>query len=274
MRHRFVAPIEDRLDKLIAANTPLSRARARKAIDGGGVRVGGQAPKFSSDVVAKGAVVDVRSGGVDTSGLDRLRERYRDRDVLVIDKPVGLPSQGTRMGDRTHVMSLLQAREAYVGLHHRLDTPASGLLVVALDRGANPGLARAFRDGMVDRGYLAVVVGDPGASGLWDQEIDGEMARTRWRRLLQGEGWTALYCALETGRTHQVRIHAAMSGHPILGDRRHGGAAGRAWPRLALHAWTLSFPHPRTGGRINVTSPVPDDLAGLVPAELEPGDLP
>jgi 23S rRNA pseudouridine1911/1915/1917 synthase len=274
MRHRFVAPAEDRLDKLIAAHTPLSRARARKAIEGGGVRVGGQLPRFASDLVPEGAVVEVRSGGVARDALPGLVERYRDADILVVEKPVGLPSQGTRMGDRTHLMSILQAREPYVGLHHRLDTPASGLLVVALDRAANPGLAKAFREGWVDRGYLAVVVGDPGPRGHWAEPIDGEPARTRWRRLVAADGYSILYAALETGRTHQVRIHCAMAGHPILGDRRHGGAAGRAWPRLALHAWTLSLPHPRTGVRLQVRSPVPADLVGLVPEDLEPGELP
>lgn len=189
--------------------------------------------------------------------------RYRDDAVIVIDKPHGLPSQGTRRGG-PDVFSLLGAEHAYVGLHHRLDTPASGLMVLTLDPRANPPLANAFRERRVHREYLVVVVGDPGEAGAWEGPVDGKPARTRWRRAATGGGMSVLRCRLDTGRKHQIRVHAAAAGHGIVGDRRHGGAAGGLWKRLALHAWRLGFPHPVDGEEVRVEAPVPADLARLL----------
>jgi RluA family pseudouridine synthase len=188
--------------------------------------------------------------------------RYRDRAVLVVDKPHGLPAQGTRDGG-PDVFSLLQAAHGYVGLHHRLDTPASGLMVLTLTQAANAPLAAAFRERRVHREYLVVVVGDPGEAGAWDAVVDGKPARTRWQRAATGGGMAVLRCHLDTGRKHQIRVHAAGSGHGVVGDRRYGGAAGGLWRRLALHAWRLGFPHPVTTERIEVEAPLPADLRGL-----------
>jgi len=191
------------------------------------------------------------------------REVFRDRWLLVVDKPSGLPVQPDREG-RDNLYDLLAARERYVGLHHRLDTPASGLLVLALDRRANAGLARAFAERTAERGYLVAVVGDPGPSGRWSTPLDGRSAGTRFERLATSRRMSVLRCWLETGRTHQIRRHAAEAGHPVLGDRRHGGAAGRAWKRLALHATDLALTHPVTGSLIAFEAPPPDDLAPLL----------
>lgn len=188
---------------------------------------------------------------------------FEDAHVVVVDKPFGLPSQGTRAGGAAHVHGLLSADRAYVGLHHRLDTPASGLMVLTVDRAANAGIAAALRTGAMRRRYRVVVLGDPGASGCWDAPLDGKVARTHWERLGAAGGMAALEVQLETGRTHQIRRHAAGAGHPVIGDRRHGGAAGRLWPRLALHAWALAFPHPVAGPPLDLRSPLPDDLGAL-----------
>ena len=191
-------------------------------------------------------------------------DRYREAGILVVDKPAGLPTQPTRQGHRRHLYGILSARESYVGLHHRLDTPASGLLLLTLDAGLNKPIAEAFQRGTPHRTYLAVVVGDPGPSGIWRKDIDGQRAVTRWRRLLAAEGMAVLEVELETGRTHQIRRHSASAGHPILGDRRYGGAAGRAWPRLALHAVSLRFHHPRLKQEVTVQAPPPADLLPLL----------
>jgi 23S rRNA pseudouridine1911/1915/1917 synthase len=192
-----------------------------------------------------------------------LRIVHEDAHVVVVDKPFGVPSQGTRDGRADHVVAQLQAGRAYVGLHHRLDTPASGLMVLTVDRAANAGIAAAFQSGRVRRTYLVVVLGDPGEAGTWDAALDGKRAVTRWTRRAAAAGMSVLEVQLETGRTHQIRRHAAGAGHPVIGDRRHGGAAGRAWRRLALHAWRLAFPHPATGELASFEAPVPADLAGL-----------
>lgn len=263
MRHRFVAAQDGRLDQLIAAQTPLARNRARTLVERGGVHVDGRRARFPSEKVAAGAVVEVRSVA-DRERAPELPVVYRDEDVIVVDKPAGLPSQAGREGGQTHVVGLLAAQERYVGLHHRLDTPASGLLLLTIRPGANTAVARAFQEGRVERRYLAVVLGDPGPSGRWDAELDGQEAVTLFERLGQGEGMAALLCQLQTGRTHQIRRHAALAGHPILGDRRHGGAAGRAWPRLALHATALRLPRPSGEGWLELSCPPPPDLAALL----------
>lgn len=191
---------------------------------------------------------------------------FRDPWLLVLDKPSGLPSQSPR-GGGANLFDAARAAEGeggYVGLHHRLDTPASGLLLMALHRAANRGLAEAFREHTVRRTYLAAVLGDPGESGRWEAPIDGQPAGTRWRRLGTGRGVAALELTLETGRTHQIRRHAAEAGHPLLGDRRYGGSAGHVWRRLALHAWRLALAHPVTGEPLSLEAPPPPDLAPLL----------
>ncbi len=274
MRHRFVCKAADRLDRAIAAQTSLSRKRARALVERGGVRVDGTRARFASQPVEAGAVVEVRSSAPATDKLPDLPERYRDADVVVVDKPSGLASQGTREGGRVHVHGILQGRERYAGLHHRLDRPASGLMLLTLRKQANAAVADALKRGAITREYLAVVLGDPGASGTWTAPVDDKPARTTWRRLGAAGGVAVLACTLDTGRTHQIRQHAAGAGHPILGDRRHGGAAGRAWDRLALHAWRLRFPQPTTGEPIDVVAPIPADLRDLVEEGGYSGDAP
>lgn len=271
MRHRFTVAEEDRLDRLLAQHTPLSRQRARRAIEQGGVRVDGAAVDAPWRRVETGAVVEVRTVPAPDRAPD-LPERYRDRWLLVVDKPAGLPSQPTREGGRLHVQGILSGRERYVGLHHRLDTPASGLLLLTLDPSANAGVAAAFQEHSIRRVYLAAVLGDPGEAGVWEAPLDGEPARTRWRRLGTREGTSVLLVSLETGRTHQIRRHAADAGFPLLGDRRHGGAAGRVADRLALHAAALSLTHPVQGSPLLVLSEVPDDLDEILRAAGLPED--
>ncbi len=195
--------------------------------------------------------------------LPSWREVHRDRWLLAVDKPSGLPVQPDRRG-QDNLYDLLVAREHYVALHHRLDTPASGLVLFSLSRHANVGMARLFSERRARRGYRVVVLGDPGEAGVWEEPIDGQEARTHFERLSGGRRTSVLRCWLETGRTHQIRRHAADAGHPVLGDRRHGGAAGRAWKRLALHAESLGFRHPVTGEEVELVSELPDDLAPLV----------
>ena len=200
-----------------------------------------------------------------------LRIVFEDAHVVVVDKPFGLPSQGTRDGALAHVVSRLEADRSYVGLHHRLDTPTSGLMVLTVSRDANAGLAAAFRERRVHRGYRTVVLGDPGAAGVWTEALDGKAAVTRWARVATAAGMSVLDVALETGRTHQIRRHAASAGHPVIGDRRYGGAVGRAWRRLALHARALALPHPVSGEALAFECPVPDDLRALVSRAGLPG---
>ncbi len=180
----------------------------------------------------------------------------------MVDKPCGLATQSPRGGGE-NLFDRLRKDHPYVGLHHRLDTPASGLLLFTLDRAANASIAAGFRDHTIERSYEVVVVGDPGTSGIWDRPIDGQEARTRWVRHSSEGGMSMVEVSLQTGRTHQIRRHAVDHGHPVVGDRRHGGAAGRLWPRLALHACGLALHHPITGQALSLQSPLPADLVPL-----------
>ncbi|MBW1877177.1 MAG: RluA family pseudouridine synthase [Deltaproteobacteria bacterium] len=189
------------------------------------------------------------------------RVAYRDRWLLVVDKPTGLATQPTRSGE-ANLYDHVQGEEDYVALHHRLDRPASGLILLAVHRDANVALARAFREHQVEREYRAVLYGET-VGGQWCRPLEGKPAHTEVVWMGQGSGMTAVQVRLRTGRHHQIRQHAAMEGTPVVGDRRYAGEAGRAWPRLALHAWRLSLVHPVTGAPIQVESSLPTDLEPL-----------
>ena len=190
--------------------------------------------------------------------------RYQDAHIVVVEKPYGLPSQGTQRPEQDHLFAQVKTRFPEASLHHRLDTPASGLVLFTVHPVANKGIAKAFRLRRVTRRYLAVVAGVPSTTGTWADPIDGQTAITHFQCLGSDGGMALLDVRIETGRTHQIRRHAAMAGHPILGDRRHGGIAGGLWPRLALHAVSLQLNHPITGTNLRVSSPVPTDLADLM----------
>jgi len=191
-------------------------------------------------------------------------EHYRDPYLLVVEKPSGLASQPTA-NHSANLYDLLCQKDSYVGLHHRLDTPASGLMLFTLDQKLNAPIAKAFREQKIERCYLSVLVGELEAvSGAWDDPIQGKKATTHWKRLTVQEGMTLVEARLESGRTHQIRKHAAASGHPIVGDRRYGGHAGRLWKRLALHAHKLHFTHPIHKEPIHIEIQAPQDLAELM----------
>ncbi len=263
MRHRFTAKQGGRLDKLIAEHTPLSRKRAKAIIKRGGAWIDGQRARFESHSVPPGAVVELRTTAPTRAAVE-IPTIYREAGILVVDKPAGLPSQPARDGGRQHLYGILSGQERYVGLHHRLDTPASGLILLTLDRALNRPISAAIQSGAIRRRYLAVVLGDPGASGHWSSTIDGKAASSTFRRLSTSGQTSVLEVELQTGRTHQIRRQCVEAGCPLLGDRRYGGAAGRVGARLALHAWKLTFHHPRLNREVAVSAPIPEALVGLM----------
>ena len=187
---------------------------------------------------------------------------HQDKWLLAVNKPCGLPTQSPRGGGE-NLFDRLRGDHRYVGLHHRLDTPASGLVLFTLSRSVNSAIADGFRSHTIQRRYQVVVVGNPGESGTWEDPLDGKAARTHWARLSSAGGMSILEVHLETGRTHQIRRHAVAAGHPVAGDRRHGGAAGHLWDRLALHAMGLDFVHPITGQALSLEAPLPADLTAV-----------
>jgi len=213
-----------------------------------------------------------------------LRIVYEDDTLIVVDKPAGLvvhPGSGNR--DSTMANALLHhapelATVARAGIVHRLDKDTSGLLVVARTETAQTALVRQLQARSVHREYLALVAGDIARAGRVDAPIGrhpvkrtsmavvagGKTAVTHYEVRERLDDCTLLACRLETGRTHQIRVHLASIGHPLIGDPTYGRARGLAFGRQALHAWKLGLIHPVSGERMHWESPLPEDFAVLL----------
>ena len=201
---------------------------------------------------------------------------YRDADLIAVVKPAGMathPSPGHESGTLTDEVKKLFPEIVSVGsaerpgVVHRLDAETSGIMVLARTQAAYLKLREFFeRHDRVEKTYLAVTHGAPKPKkGVIDEPIDGKRAITRWE-VLGRSGDTALVeFKIDTGRTHQIRIHAKRLGHPIIGDRLYGDVATkRRAKRLLLHAVSLALPHPITGKRMEFTAEVPADIVYLV----------
>jgi 23S rRNA pseudouridine1911/1915/1917 synthase len=248
-----------RIDKVIAACVEaLSRSRARKLLDQGAVFLGRKRCRVSSRAVLAGDQITVtwREASVaePAAPLDVV---FEDAHLAVLHKPVGQHSQGTALGDSGTVVRMVQKRfggDAQIA--HRLDAPTSGLLLVGKTADTVERLRPMVRDHALDRRYLALCSGAP-TEGRCDKSLiregrrtlvagadEGTAAATWFDILEQREGVALVRARLETGRTHQVRVHLQSMGTPILGDRLYGGPRAE---RMALHAWRLSLVHPVTG---------------------------
>ncbi len=276
-----VAPEEAglRLDQLLAARVPeLSRRKARVLLDIGGVFVDGHRIKIAGRKVYAGQVIEAALGGA----LDRAsgevgraaRERddarlpdfaivHQDDDLVVVDKPSGLLTAPTPESDRGNLAAMLERQLGKrVFVVHRLDLETSGLLCFALTLTANRALSERFRTHDLDREYEAVLAGRLEPEPIEVTEpVGGKHARTRLIVVERiGDVATRVRARLETGRTHQIRLHARHLGHPVLGDPRYGDGAEPRPPRMALHAALLALAHPRTGAALRFESPLPPEL--------------
>jgi 23S rRNA pseudouridine1911/1915/1917 synthase len=225
---------------------------------------------------------------------------FEDTDILVIDKPAGLvvhPGSGNWSG--TLLNALLRHSPALAGVPragivHRLDKQTSGLLVVAKTIPAQIDLVRQLQARSVTRDYVAVVHGLVAREGVVEAAIGrhpvnrirmavvarGKPAKTYYFPMEYGTGWTRLRCRLETGRTHQIRVHLHSIGHPLIGDPVYGlsqrksalPAAALEFPRQALHAARLALVHPGTGEGLSWESALPADISGLI-AQLKNAKL-
>ena len=274
-----------RLDVFLAGHAG-SRAAAQKLIDGGRVTVDGRvAPKRHA--LAAGARVTVAdavpAGTGESVPPARYEIAYRDDDLLVVDKPAGVvvhPGSGRAAGTLVQALGDLAAGgddPQRPGIVHRLDRDTSGLLVVARNERAHAELKRQIAEREVLREYLALVEGRPAArAGTIDAPL-GRDRRMRTRMSTDSDeprdavthfeierglrDCTLLRVRLETGRTHQIRAHLLAIGHRVLGDPEYGVPGGLGLERQFLHATRLAFDHPVTGEPIDVSSPLPADLA-------------
>jgi 23S rRNA pseudouridine1911/1915/1917 synthase len=292
-----------RLDQALAEALPeFSRTRLRRWIDSGWLRVDGRVPR-SREIVAGGERVALDAPAEDAVEVVAqsmpLVVAWEDVDVLVVDKPAGLVVHpGAGNPDRTLQNALLARDPALAGLPragivHRLDKDTSGLLLVARNERARMALAKALADRAVHREYQAVCAGVMTGGGRIDAPIDrhpvdrvrmavrsgGRDAVTHYRVIERFRAHTWVRVMLETGRTHQIRLHLSHAGYPLVGDPVYGGrlaipkgaapalfAALRGLRRQALHASRLTFPYPGDGRAIEVSSALPADLDGLIAA--------
>jgi 23S rRNA pseudouridine1911/1915/1917 synthase len=278
-----------RLDRALAQLLPEhSRSRIRAWIDAGRVLLAG-APADPSRKVGGGERVLVHplSDPAATTYAPQalpLTIVYEDEAILVIDKPAGLvvhPGSGNR--DGTLANALLHhapqlASVARAGIVHRLDKDTSGLLVVAKTEIAQTDLVRQLQARTVHREYLALAAGDIAHGGAIDAPIgrhpvrrtsmavvaSGKAAVTRYEVRERFGDCTLLTCRLETGRTHQIRVHLDSLGHSLVGDPTYGRKRGIAFGRQALHAWRLGLVHPAAGKPAQWESPLPPDFATLL----------
>jgi 23S rRNA pseudouridine1911/1915/1917 synthase len=281
-----------RLDRFLAL--PLgSRSRAVALIDAGRVTVDGAA-RQKRHALEAGSVVVVAAGddaahpGPVAAADDSVPYAiaYEDEHLLVIDKPAGVvvhPAAGHRTGTLAQALSGVAAGGpdgSRAGIVHRLDRDTSGLMVVARSDVVHRALTRLLAERALRREYLALVDGRPEArTGTIDapigrdrrdrtlHSIDTDVpreARTHFEieRMLPGS--TLLRVVLETGRTHQIRVHMAAIGHPVCGDPQYGVAGRYGLHRQFLHAARLTFPHPVTGAEIDVRSELPADLVAAL----------
>ena len=278
----------ERLDALLADSLG-SRTRAQKLIDDGRVTVDGVRTQKRHKVKA-GELIEV-----DEPPEPQAPEKvdvpfavaYEDEHLLVVDKPAGVvvhPSRGHRSGTLAQALEGKAAGgedEWRAGIVHRLDRDTSGLMVVAKSEEAHRRLKAMIQRREVTREYLALVLGRPPArTGTIDAPIGRDRrhrtrvstdtdepreAVTHFAMLRALPGATLLLVRLETGRTHQIRAHFQAIGHPVAGDPEYGGAGEFGLARQFLHATRLAFEHPFTQEPVDLTSPLPQDLAAALP---------
>lgn len=295
----------DRLDRVVALLADLSRAQAAALISGGGVSVD-DAPAATGKVKLEvGQVIRIDTTKLPLKELPQadasvgLDVVHADADIVVINKANGLvvhPGAGNSTGTLVNGLLAMYPEIADVGdpmrpgIVHRLDAGTTGLMVVARTHEAYESLVDQLSQRLVHREYLAVAVGAFDAhSGVIDAAIgrdlreltkmavrvDGKPARTHYevvRAFVTPIAASLVRCRLETGRTHQIRVHLAAVGHPVLGDATYGGVRATVpFGRPALHAVRLSFEHPRTGDEVSFEAAVPPDIEALL-AVFSEGD--
>lgn len=281
--------VGQRLGQLLAAWLGESRSRAQIRIAEGRVTVDGEALPKSHRVQAGQRVVVADDPPSEPPVLPRVPVRFEDAHLAVVAKPpdlvvhAGAGVRGGTLVEALHAQGMALAPAAdqadRPGIVHRLDRGTSGLLVVAKTASALQGLQALLREHDVHREYWALVEGHPDPPAA---SIDAPIARSRrnrtifvtsdrgrravshYRTLVAHADTAELAVTLETGRTHQVRVHLSAIGRPVAGDIAYGADAGRSrrlgLTRPALHAWRIAFTHPVTGETVDLTEPLPADL--------------
>ncbi len=288
-----VTPAEEgeRIDVVLARRADVTRTHAQRALRSVAITLDGAPAKPNQRLVpgqlVAGEMPPTESPPPEARDIP-IEIRYSDERVLCVSKPAGLVTHPARGHEQdTLVNALLGLGEPLAGagstrpgIVHRLDKDTSGLILVAKDDSAQAYLVAAIQRRAIERRYLALVRGRlPATTGTIEAPVGrhptrrqlmavvagGRAAVTHYRELAVTEELTLLEARLETGRTHQIRVHLSHIGHPVLGDRVYGGGGdvgGKlGLTRSFLHAWKLTFPHPDDDRLIDVEDPLPTDLS-------------
>ncbi|MBE0425832.1 MAG: RluA family pseudouridine synthase [Nitrospirae bacterium] len=284
----------ERLDTFLAKKSGITRSQIKKLIEKGDVLVNGkcvsQSYKIRKEDVISVNTVEKKNEGLIAEPIP-IEILYKDDYVVVVNKPPSMVvypaaghARGTLMNALTYYCKKLATAGAPLrpGVVHRLDKDTSGVMVVALEDKAYYDLIQLFRQRNINRKYIALIYGYPGKdegeiTSMIGRSVSdrkkmstcvkrGKEAITKWKVLKRFVDATLIEVRLETGRTHQIRVHFASIGHPVLGDKTYGkkvelkGKKNLIFPRQMLHAALLGFTHPATGEYLEFSSPLPDDM--------------
>jgi 23S rRNA pseudouridine1911/1915/1917 synthase len=275
---------------------PVSKAKARKLIIAGAVYVNNRRVIIASQRFSPGAALEARVDLAKLFGDSTSRDRefeltadrilFEDEDLIVIDKPPGLPAQPTLDESRNSLFAAAgrffsrrdEIAKPYVGVHQRLDRDTSGVVLFTKSRRVNAAVAKSFSSHLAIKTYNAITIFRPDIEREWTIKnylaktsskskrsrygavrSDGDFAETSFRVIAERPGGVWVEAIPKTGRTHQIRVHLSEYGLPILGDDLYGADDGLA-PRLMLHAVQLRLPHPLTGRELSINSPLPADF--------------
>lgn len=283
-----------RLDVVLAARAGVTRTLSQRALKSGLVTVDGARARPSHRLedgeTVSGELPEPESRAPEAEDIP-LQVRYSDDHLLVVSKPAGLvthPARGHASGTLVNALlglggPLSNSASIRPGIVHRLDKDTSGLLLVAKDDATQEALVEAIRAREIERRYLTLVRGIPAsATGTIEAPIGrhpakrrqmavvagGKPSVTHYSQLETAGEMTLLEVSLGSGRTHQIRVHLAHLGHPVLGDRSYRGYSDKArelgLERPFLHAWRLVFDHPVSGERVEISDPLPSDLRAVL----------
>jgi 23S rRNA pseudouridine1911/1915/1917 synthase len=283
-----------RIDQAIVRFLPdVSRTQARKLISVGAAWVNEQRVQVQSRIIHNGdrvLIYEGREGWRMFYEADNANILYEDDWLLLYCKESGIPTQGIFCDNYNNLyaglLRLLKKRGklSYLGLHHRLDLETSGVVLFTKNKQANRSIHYQFKNRSVDKQYLVLVAGKPSFNErefsaaiakkdgryLCGPDIAGKPAQTFFQKLHDFEGYTLLRARPATGRTHQIRLHLAAMGHPVLGDPLYGGGQVGLCSRTMLHAEALRLNHPQTRRELLVRAPMPEDMQRLL-GDFQPG---
>ena len=291
--YRFVVQPEqagERLDRFLAERLDgVSRGLVRRMLDLGGVHVDGRRMRRCSLTVMPGQQIELHVDGLPLVPFQLASSclLYQDRYLLAINKPAGIATQPTPARFQGTLYAALQhyfaaAGEVSLGMVQRLDRDTSGAMVFSIHPRAHKGLTAAFHDRRVTKRYLALVTGRPqddageirsllarrrSSNRMVSVAVGGKPALTCYRVIERFADAALVEVEILTGRSHQIRIHLAEAGHPLLGDTAYGGPSvwqGVTFPRQMLHSSELLLEHPVSAAPLALQAPLPDDFQGVL----------